>query len=81
MIFLDANYFLRAITNPTSPETARMQRIAADLLRRAEQGAVELTTSDAVIAEVAFIVTSTNVYALPPLTPRLNWHRSFASGG
>jgi predicted nucleic acid-binding protein len=58
MIFLDANFFLRALTQSPHPATQRMNRIAGDLMRQAERGEVELTTSDAVIAEVAFVLTS-----------------------
>ncbi|MBA2276890.1 MAG: type II toxin-antitoxin system VapC family toxin [Chloroflexia bacterium] len=58
MIFLDANFFLRALTRSPRPDVQRMNRIAGDLMRRAERGEVELTTCDAVIAEVAFILTS-----------------------
>ncbi len=58
MIFLDANYFLRALTRSPHPDIQRMNQIAGDLMRRAERGEVALTTSDAVIAEVAFILTS-----------------------
>ncbi len=64
MIFLDANYLLRTLIHPASPEIDRMRRIAAELFRRADRGEVELTTSDAVIAEVAFVMTSPRVYAL-----------------
>jgi hypothetical protein len=34
MTFLDANYFLRALVRPTTPETERMARIATALFRR-----------------------------------------------
>lgn len=42
-----------------------MHDIAAELLRRAERGDVEFTTSDAVIAEVAFIFTAKAHYHHP----------------
>lgn len=41
-----------------------MNNSAADLFRRAERGEVEVTTSDAVIAEVAFILTARTHYQL-----------------
>jgi predicted nucleic acid-binding protein len=41
-----------------------MNGSAADLFRLAEQGAVEVTTSDPVIAEVAFILTAKAHYQL-----------------
>lgn len=43
-----------------------MNQIAGDLFRMAERGDVEVTTSDAVIAEVAFILTSRAHYGLAP---------------
>lgn len=64
MIFLDANVILRALTRSPDPSIQRMNRLAGDLLRRAERAEVEVTTSDAVIAEVAFILTSKAHYQL-----------------
>jgi predicted nucleic acid-binding protein len=64
MIFLDANIFLRALTQSTDPGIQRMNEQASDLFRRAERGEIEVTTSDAVIAEVAFILTSKAHYQL-----------------
>lgn len=58
MIFLDANIFLRALTRSPDADVQQMNQLAGDLLRRVERGEVEATTSDAVIAEVAFILTS-----------------------
>lgn len=64
MIFVDANIILRALTQSPLPDVQRMSRIAGDLFRRVEQGEVEITTSDAVIAEVAFVLTSKANYHL-----------------
>jgi len=64
MIFLDANIFLRALTRSPDSHIQRMNDIAADLLRAADRGDVEVTTSDAVIAEVAFVLTSRSHYQL-----------------
>jgi predicted nucleic acid-binding protein len=64
MIFLDANILLRALTHSSDPAVQRMNQQAGDLLRRADRGEVEVTTSDAVIAEVAFILTSRAHYQL-----------------
>ena len=64
MLFLDANVFLRALTQSDAPDVARMNQIAADIFRQADQGEVELTTCDAVIAEVAFVLTSKAHYRL-----------------
>ncbi len=65
MIFLDANIFLRALTRSSDPDVQRMNQIAGELLRQAERGEVEVTTSEAVIAEVAFILTAKAHYRLP----------------
>lgn len=64
MIFVDANFFLRALTWSPQREVQEMADLAGDLFRQAERGGVELTTSDAVIAEVAFVLTSKAHYAL-----------------
>lgn len=65
MIFLDANFFLRALTQPASPDVAAMSRIARDLFLMVDRGEAEVTTSEAVIAEVAFVLASKNLYNLP----------------
>lgn len=65
MIYVDANVFLRALTRSPEPRVQRMNDIAGNLLRAAERGEVELTTSDAVIAAVAFILTAKAHYHLP----------------
>lgn len=64
MIFLDANFFLRTLTRSSHPDTQRMNQMVGDLFRRAEKGEVEVTTSDAVIPEVAFILTAKAHYNL-----------------
>lgn len=64
MIFLDANFFLRTLTRPVLPNDLRMNRTASELFRRVEIGDVEVTTSDAVIVEVAFILTAKAHYQL-----------------
>ena len=58
MIFLDANVLLRAFVQPDDLLTQRFSLVATELLRRAGRGEVEITTSDAVLAEVAFILTA-----------------------
>lgn len=64
MILLDANIFLRALTRSTDPSIQPMYEWPSDLFRRAEGGGIEVTASDAVIAEVAFILTSKAHYRL-----------------
>lgn len=65
MTFVDANYFLSAVVDPT-PETAAMHQIATDLFRSVAHGEEDATTSEAVIAEVTFVLNSKRQYGLPP---------------
>lgn len=65
MIFLDANVFLRAITEVT-PATEAMAMVARELFRAVSRGDEEVTTSEAVLAEVAFILNAKRHYDLPP---------------
>jgi predicted nucleic acid-binding protein len=65
-IVLDANVFLRALTEPTDPSLVWMQGAARRLFLDAAAGNVELTTTDAVIAEVAFVLTAKTHYRLDP---------------
>ena len=58
MILLDANVLLRTFVQPDDEQSRQFSRQAAELLRRAGRGEVEITTSDAVLAEVAFILTA-----------------------
>jgi predicted nucleic acid-binding protein len=66
MIFLDTNYFLRLIAPPATPQDEVMTHQSAALFRAARNGSKEITTSDAVLAEVAFILTSAQNYKLSP---------------
>lgn len=65
MIFLDANILLRALVNPTDAKSRQLNEVAIDLIRQANRGDVEITTSDAILAEVAFILTARTHYQLP----------------
>ena len=57
MIFIDTNYFVRALTAPVTDEEERMAAAAVALFRNVSTGQVLATTSDAVIAEVAYVLT------------------------
>jgi uncharacterized protein len=61
MQFLDANIILRYLTRD-DPEKA--ERCLA-LLQSAEQDDVALTTSEAIIAEVVYVLSSPRLYNLP----------------
>ena len=65
MIFLDANVILRALTVSDDPRVRRTNQIAGDLFRLVAQNQVAVTTSDAVIAEAAFILTAKTHYRIP----------------
>lgn len=64
--FVDANFLLRGLIRGATPQDEVMAREAADLFARAERGDEEITTSDAVLAEVAFILNSPRQYDRPP---------------
>ncbi len=60
MKFVDANIFLRAITGDDRVKAAA----CVALFRRAELGEEELTTCEAVITEVVYVLSSRGVYRL-----------------
>jgi len=62
MMVVDANVFLRALIEPPELYNRWMFDEATALFRQAAGGEVQLLTSSAVIAEVAFMLTSRNVY-------------------
>lgn len=62
MIFLDANVILRYLTRD-DPEKAER---CLNLFRKADRGEVQLLTSEAIIAEVVYVLSSPNLYHLPP---------------
>jgi predicted nucleic acid-binding protein len=65
MIFLDANIFLRYLIEPDGPDNQARHEIAAALFEAIELGKEEATTSEAVLAEVAYILASKRQYNLP----------------
>ena len=65
MIFLDANIFPRALVDSSGPDSRRLHEIASRLLLQAGRGEFEVTTSDAVLAEIAFFLTARAHYQLP----------------
>lgn len=65
MIVLDANVFLRYFVRPATPEDEQTARIARSLFRLVREGRDTFTTSDAVIAEVVFILSSKRHYNVP----------------
>ena len=73
MQFVDANIFLRYLTRD-HPEKAQA---CFELFQRAQRGEITLFTTETVIAEVVYVLSSPRLYHLPPgeirkrLTPLL----------
>lgn len=62
MIFLDANIFVRHLVRPLTPQDQTYEQRAAALFDLVDSGAIEATTSEATLAEVAYILTSPRHY-------------------
>jgi predicted nucleic acid-binding protein len=62
MIFLDANIFLRYLVQPTIPETLTMHEIASALFGAVERGEENVTTTEIVLHEVAYVLASKKHY-------------------
>jgi predicted nucleic acid-binding protein len=65
MIFLDANFFLRYLTRPTSPKLVEMHAIAEQLIHAANRNEEEVTTSEVVLHEVVYVLGSKKQYNQP----------------
>jgi predicted nucleic acid-binding protein len=65
VIFVDASVFLRYLVQPVTPQDQISERQAAALFALVDAGAVAVTTSEAILAEVAFILTSPRNYGAP----------------
>jgi len=65
MIFLDANYFLRFLVQTDTLDNQIKHEMAASLFDALEVGETEATTSEAALAEVAFVLASKRQYNLP----------------
>src|SRR5687768_15112891 len=59
--FVDTNIFLRHLTKD-DPEKALA---CFELFRLAQQDKIQLTTSESIIAEVVYVLSSKNIYDLP----------------
>lgn len=60
MFFVDTNIFIRYLTKDDPEKAAACYR----LFEQAKQGTVEITTSESVLAEVVFILSSKRLYNL-----------------
>jgi len=61
MRFLDANVILRYLTRDDPKKAEKCY----ELFQKAKRGEIELTTCEAIIAEVVFVLSSKNLYNLP----------------
>lgn len=66
MIFLDANVILRLLTTSDALQVQQMEAIAAGLFRAVEQGTAQVTTSELVLHEVCFVLSSRRHYNRTP---------------
>jgi predicted nucleic acid-binding protein len=71
MIVLDANFFLRAIVAPVTPQDMVMHRDTTAFFLRARTGAERFTTTDAVVAEVVFALVRHYRLPRPDIVARL----------
>jgi predicted nucleic acid-binding protein len=62
MIFLDANIFVRHLVRPSTSQDQTYQQRAAALFDMVDAGTTEVTTSEATLAEVAYILTNPRHY-------------------
>ena len=62
MIFLDTNYFLRYLVQPDTPELERMADAARSVFEGVERGTEQITTTEVVLREVAYVLASKSHY-------------------
>ena len=61
---LDTNIFLRALVQPTTPQGQARHEACTGLFRRLAAGTEQVTSCEAVIAEVLYVLTSPRQYNL-----------------
>jgi predicted nucleic acid-binding protein len=64
MRFADANIFLRFLTQPVTPIDHQRWTACLSLFARVQRGDEAITTSEAILAEVFFVLTSPRQYGL-----------------
>jgi predicted nucleic acid-binding protein len=62
VIFVDANVFVRHLVQPVTPQDETAAQRAATLFDLVESGSIEVTTSEAILAEIVYIMTSPRHY-------------------
>lgn len=65
MIFVDSSTFLRYLARAVTPQDRVNARRAAALFEAVADGAAEMTTSEAILAEVVFILSHPRHYGAP----------------
>jgi predicted nucleic acid-binding protein len=65
MIVVDANYFLRYLVQPVTPQQIAMAETARALFASVQRGKTEATTSEVVLHEVIYVLASKRHYNLP----------------
>jgi predicted nucleic acid-binding protein len=65
VIFLDANFFLRWLVAPVTADDVTRNAVAVALFACLERGDAEATTSEAVLMEIAHVMTSKRQYGVP----------------
>ena len=65
MIFLDTNVFLRLLTKATTSATQQMKIQVRTLFNDIQSSRVEVMTSEVVLHEVFYILTSKRQYGVP----------------
>jgi predicted nucleic acid-binding protein len=65
MTIIDANYFLHAIVRPATAQDHTMAQAATTLFQQVKAGRETILVTDAVVAEVVFILASKRHYHLP----------------
>ena len=65
MIFLDANIFLRYLGEPRTPSDAAQNSSASALFAEVREGTRIVTTSEVVLHEVCYVLTSPRNYGFP----------------
>lgn len=66
MLMIDANLFLTYLTQPTDAKTAKQAAQARTLFEAVGRGDTIATTTEVVIHEVTFVLTSSRHYGLVP---------------
>jgi predicted nucleic acid-binding protein len=65
VIFLDTNYFLRYLVAPATPELRAKAETARALFEAVERSEEEVTTTEVVLHEVAYILAAKTHYNVP----------------